>query len=114
MFVVIRTFRKLRSVSAAAQRAQTGLVERLRQMPGFIGYHIFDGGDGAGGSVSFFSDEQSATAANERSVEWISASLADLCDGEPEVLVGEILYSAVGPHRSLQPSPSGSQQASAG
>lgn len=93
MHMVIRKFPRLHSVRDAAQRAETGLVAILRKEPGFIGYCIFDGGGGVGGSVTFFTDRDSAVAANARALLWIGESLPDLYDGEPEIVVGEILYS---------------------
>ncbi|MDB5546457.1 MAG: hypothetical protein JWO64_3606 [Hyphomicrobiales bacterium] len=93
MHMVIRKFPHLHSVRDAAQRAETGLVAILRKAPGFEGYCIFDAGGGVGGSVTFFKDRESAVAANARALVWIAESLPDLYDGEPEILVGEILYS---------------------
>lgn len=92
MHVVIRKFSHLRSVRAAAQRAETGLAAMLTRMPGFLGYYIFDAGDGVGGSVTFFEDLPSATLANERAMAWVRASIMDLSDGEPEIITGDVLY----------------------
>ena len=93
MHMVIRTFPHLHSVHDAAQRAATGLMAILSKEPGFIGYSIFDAGDGVAGSVTFFKDRDSALAANALARSWISQSLLDMFQGEPEILVGEILYS---------------------
>jgi hypothetical protein len=93
MHMVIRKFPHLRSVRDAAQRAETGLFTILRKEPGFVGYCIFDAGGGVGGSVTFFKDRESAVSANARALVWIGESLPDLYDGEPEILVAEILYS---------------------
>jgi hypothetical protein len=95
--MVIRKFHQLRSVPAAAQRAETGLVAMLKRLPGFQGYCIFDAGNGIGGSITFFDDKETATQANERALAWVRASIADLYDGEPEILTGDILYSSGGP-----------------
>jgi hypothetical protein len=48
---------------------------------------------GVGGSVTFFKDRDSALAANALAHSWISQSLLDMFDGEPEIVVGDILYS---------------------
>jgi hypothetical protein len=93
MHMVIRKFPHLHSVRDAAQRAETGLFAIMRKQPGFIGYCIFDAGDGVGGSVTFFKDRDCAVAANARALVWIAESLPDLYDGEPEIMVGEVLYS---------------------
>ena len=54
MYVVIRKFAGLRSVGAAARRAESGLGMLMKQCAGFHAYYIFDGGDGVGGSVTLF------------------------------------------------------------
>lgn len=91
MYVVIRKFSNLRSVSEAARRAESGLGQVLRQSPGFQGYHVFDCGNGVGGSISLFDSREAAHAANEKALTWIRASLADLVQGEPEITAGEVL-----------------------
>jgi hypothetical protein len=91
MYVVIRKFRNMRSMPEAARRAESGIGQLLRHSPGFQGYHIFDCGNGVGGSVSLFDSRETALAANEKSLMWIRASLADLVQGEPDITAGEIL-----------------------
>lgn len=91
MYVVIRRFTHMQSVHEAARRAESGIGQILRQSPGFQGYYVFDGGNGVGGSVTLFDNQQNALAANEKALSWIRASLADLVQGEPEVTAGEIL-----------------------
>src|SRR6478672_6304707 len=93
MHMVIRTFPHLHSVRDAAQRAETGLMAILRKEPGFLGYSIFDAGGGVGGSVTFFEDRESALAANALALAWINESLPDLFDGQPEIVVSEVLYA---------------------
>jgi hypothetical protein len=58
MYVVIRKFSAMRSVPAAARRAESGIGQILKQSPGFVAYYVFDGGNGAGGSVTQFEDRQ--------------------------------------------------------
>jgi hypothetical protein len=54
---------------------------------------VFDAGDGAGGSVTLFDDQQTAKAANEKALTWVKESLADLIEGEPEITLGEVLVA---------------------
>jgi hypothetical protein len=91
MYVVIRKFSNMRSVPEVARRAESGIGQILRQSQGFQSYHIFDCGDGVGGSVTLFDSREAALAANEKALAWVRASLADLIQGEPEVTAGEIL-----------------------
>ena len=91
MYLVIRKFNHMRSVAEAARRAESGLGQLLKQSPGFLGYYVFDAGDGVGGSVTMFDTKEAALAANEKALAWIRGSLMDVIDGEPEVTVGEVL-----------------------
>jgi len=93
MYLVIRKFNHMRSVTEAARRAESGIGQILLQSPGFQGYYVFDGGNGIGGSVSLFDTREAALAANEKALTWIRASLADVIQGEPEVTSGEVLAS---------------------
>lgn len=97
MYVVIRKFRKMRSVAEAARRAESGIGQMLKGSPGFRGYYVFDAGDGAGGSVTLFEDKATALAANEKAIAWVKGSLADLIEGELEVTVGEVLVAMTPP-----------------
>jgi hypothetical protein len=97
MYVVIRKFRKMRSVAEAARRAESGIGQMLKNSPGFRGYYVFDAGDGAGGSVSLFEDKETALAANEKAMAWVKGSLADLIEGEVEVTVGNVLVAMTPP-----------------
>ncbi|QRM32957.1 hypothetical protein [Microvirga sp. VF16] len=91
MYLVIRKFTHMSSVAEAARRAESGLGQLLKQSPGFLGYYVFDAGDGVGGSVTLFESKEAALAANEKALAWIRGSLVDVINGEPEITMGEVL-----------------------
>lgn len=91
MYVVIRSFRKVHSMAEAARRAQTGIGEIVKRIPGFGGYFVFDAGEGMGGSITFFETKEAAEEASEVSLAWIRASLADQVEGDPDIIVAEIV-----------------------
>ncbi|MBJ6128449.1 hypothetical protein [Microvirga splendida] len=91
MYLVIRKFNHVSSVAEAARRAESGIGQVLKQSPGFQGYYVFDAGDGVAGSVSLFESREAASAANEKALAWIRASLVDVVNGEPEITMGEVL-----------------------
>lgn len=93
MYLVIRKFKHMRSVSVAARRAESGIGQMLKQAPGFAGYYVFDAGGGVAGSVTLFDSRETAVAANEKALAWIRASLSDLIDGDPEITEGETLVA---------------------
>ena len=44
-----------------------------------------------GGSISLFESKSAAEDAHKKALSWIKSNLADLTDGEPEVMAGEVL-----------------------
>ncbi|MET0427259.1 MAG: hypothetical protein ABW026_02065 [Microvirga sp.] len=91
MYVVIRRFRQIRSMPEVARRAESGIGQILKQCPGFQSYVVFDAGDGVGGSVALFETREGALDANEKVSTWVRGSLVDFINGEPDVIVGEVL-----------------------
>jgi hypothetical protein len=96
MYMVIRKFNHIRSVTEAARRAESGIGQLLKQSPGFQSYYVFDAGAGVGGSVTLFESREAAIAANEKALAWIRGSLVDVIDGEPEITMGEVLVAITG------------------
>ena len=90
MFVIIRTFTNVHSMTETAQRAETGIGQIVKKVRGFGGYYVFDAGQGKGGSVSFFETEEAAIEANEKSLAWIRLSLTDQIQGDPDVIIGKV------------------------
>ncbi|MBR1210866.1 hypothetical protein [Bradyrhizobium sp. JYMT SZCCT0180] len=93
MYIIIRKYTKVRSVADAARRAKSGIGQMLRESHGFRSYHVLDGGDGVGVAVMMFEDRDSASAANEKVLEFVQASLHDLNLGDPEIIAGEVLVN---------------------
>ncbi|WP_187436115.1 hypothetical protein [Bradyrhizobium hipponense] len=93
MYMVIRKYNKVRSVADAARRAKSGIGHILKESHGFRSYYILDGGEGVGLAVMMFDDRESATAANDRVLAFVQASLHDLDLGDPEIIAGEVLVN---------------------
>ena len=91
MDVIIRKFNHMHSVPEAARRAASGIGQMLTQSSGFRDDSVFDGGNGLAGSVPLFDSREAALAASEKALAWIRASLAELVQGEPEIMIGEVL-----------------------
>ena len=93
MYMFVRKYTKVRSVSDAARRAKSGIGQILRESHGFRSYYVMDGGDGIGVAVMTFEDRDSANAANDKVLEFVQASLLDLNLGDPEIIAGEVLVN---------------------
>ena len=94
MHVVIRRYAAGAQAAEVARRVGEGLVPVLRRQPGFRAYYAFVGDDGRPVSVSIVESRAAAVLANERAREWVAASMADLIQDPPEVVMGEMLVDA--------------------
>jgi hypothetical protein len=94
MFVVIRRYAAGARADEVAQRIGKGLVPILRAEPGFRAYYAFVDEDGRPISVSIVDSRPAAIAANERARAWVTANMADLISGSPEVSMGTMLVDA--------------------
>lgn len=93
MYMFIRKYTNVRSVTDAARRAKSGIGRILRESPGFRSYYVLDGGEGVGIAVMIFEDRESANAANDKVLEFVQASLHDLDLGDPEIISGKVLLN---------------------
>lgn len=41
-------------MAETARRAESGIGQIVKKIPGFGGYYVFDAGHGSGGSITFF------------------------------------------------------------
>ena len=84
-------------VEELARRVQAGFVPLMREMHGFEGYYLLDGGpevlyhhqhipDGAG---------RSALASNVTAADWVRDNVLEFTRGMPEVMVGNALVAEV-------------------
>jgi hypothetical protein len=79
MYVSIRQYNG-RNVTEFSRRVQEGFVPIVRQVPGFLAWYLVDGGGGAA-SVSAAAD-------------WVEDNVADLVEGSPAVINGEVRVEA--------------------
>ena len=71
MFIAIRKYRVRRGATAEwAQRVRDGFLPLLREMPGFRGYHLLDGGPDVLIAISMFDSADEAVMSNERAADW--------------------------------------------
>jgi heme-degrading monooxygenase HmoA len=96
MFTSIRKY-KVRHGSAEklAQRVREGFVPLVRQIPGFRGYYLLDGGPDVLITVSMFDSADEALASNETAAEWVRNNVLEFTKGMPEVMVGNVLVAEV-------------------
>jgi heme-degrading monooxygenase HmoA len=94
VFIVIRKYKVQRGTGPGlAQRVQDGFVPLVRQMRGFRGYHLLDGGPDILVSITMFENAEEALASSEAAAEWVRDNVLEFTKGMPEVTVGNALIS---------------------
>jgi hypothetical protein len=97
MFTSIRKYKVKRGSAAEyARRVEEGFVPLLRQMEGFQGYYLLDGGsDDVLITISMFDSLDEAVISNLRAADWVRNNVLEFTKGIPEVMVGNALISEV-------------------
>jgi heme-degrading monooxygenase HmoA len=96
MFTSIRRYTVRRgSAAELAQRVQDGFVPLVRQIQGFRGYYLLDGGPDVLITISMFDSADEALASNEKAADWVRHNVLEFTKGMPEVMVGNVLIAEV-------------------
>jgi hypothetical protein len=104
MFASIRKYRVKRGVvEEFARRVQAGFVPLMREIPGFKGYYLLDGGPDLlnGGSedllitISMFDSADEALASNTIAADWVRDNVLEFTRGMPEVMAGHGLVAEI-------------------
>ena len=89
MHAVVRRYR-VSDVDLLVRKVEAEFAQEVRQVEGFVGYYVIDGGDGIAASVTVGETEAVVEESNRRAAEWVTRSVADLMLGPPEVTGGEV------------------------
>jgi heme-degrading monooxygenase HmoA len=96
MFSSIRRYSVRRgSVEELSRRVQEGFVPLVRQMKGFRGYYLINGGPDVLITISVFDGADEAFASNEQAADWVRNNVLEATRGLPEVMVGDVLIAEV-------------------
>ena len=96
MFASIRNSNVRRgSAEELARRVREGFVPMMRQIQGFRGYYLLDGGPGVLITISIFDSADEAFASNEKAADWVRNNVLEFIRGMPEVMVGNALIAEV-------------------
>jgi heme-degrading monooxygenase HmoA len=96
MFTTVRKYKVRRgSVEELAERVREGFVPLVRQMRGFQGYYLLDGGPDVLITISVFDSADQALASNEKAADWVRNKVPEFTKGVPEVTVGNVLIAEV-------------------
>jgi heme-degrading monooxygenase HmoA len=96
MFIAVRKYRVRRGATAEwAQRVRDGFVPLMREMTGFRGYYLLDGGPDVLIAISMFDSADEAVVSNEKAADWVRNNVMEFARGMPEVMVGDALVAEV-------------------
>jgi heme-degrading monooxygenase HmoA len=96
MFIAVRKYRVRRGATAEwAQRVQDGFVPLMRELPGYRGYYLLEGGPDVVIAISMFDSPDEALMSNEKAADWVRNNVMQLARGMPEIMVGDVLVADV-------------------
>ena len=96
MFIAVRKYRVRRGSTAEwAQRVRDGFVPLIRELAGFRGYYLLEGGPNEVIAISMFDSADEALVSNEKAADWVRNNVVEFARGMPEVMVGNVLVSEV-------------------
>jgi hypothetical protein len=85
---------KVRDIDALVDKVESEFVDQVKEIDGFVGYYVIDGGDGTAASVTVGETADAVAESTRRAANWVRDSASDLVDGTPEVTVGEVRVRA--------------------
>jgi heme-degrading monooxygenase HmoA len=96
MFTSIRRYNVRRgSAEELARRVRESFVPLMKQMQGFRGYYLLDGGPDVLITISMFESADEAFASNEISANWVRNNVLEFTKGMPEVMIGNALIAEI-------------------
>jgi hypothetical protein len=67
----------------------------MRDLAGFRGYYLLDGGPDALIAISIFDSAEEALVSNEKAADWVRNNVMELARGLPEIMVGDVLIAEI-------------------
>ena len=95
MFTTVRKYRVRRGSVQELSQHREGFVPLVRQMRGFKGYYLLDGGPDVLITISVFDNADEALSSNEKAADWVRNHVLGLPKGMPEVMAGDVLIAEV-------------------
>jgi hypothetical protein len=93
MHASVRRYR-VRDIDALVSKVEDEFVDQIKEIDGFVGYYVIDGGDGTAASVTVGEDADAVAESVRLAGNWVRESASDLVDGDPDVTLGEVRVRA--------------------
>jgi hypothetical protein len=81
-------------IDSLVAKVEDEFVEKVKGVDGFVGYYVIDGGGGDVVSVTVGETEDAVEESTRLASDWTESSVADLLQGAPEVVSGEVRVRA--------------------
>jgi hypothetical protein len=94
MFATIRRYEGVDSTrtNELATKVNETLVPKLRELPGFSGYHLIDAGNGVMSSFGLFETREQADESTKLVSRWITdQNLKAVIPNEPKITSGKVV-----------------------
>jgi hypothetical protein len=89
----VRQYR-VRDIDALVAKVEEEFVDQIKEIDGFVGYYVIDGGDGTAASVTVGETADAVAESTRRAGNWVRESASDIVEGEPEITAGEVRVRA--------------------
>jgi hypothetical protein len=89
----IRLYR-VNDMDTLVSKVDAEFLPKVKEIDGFVGYYVIDGGDGTAVSVTVGETAKAVEASTSAAAEWVRGSVAELIEGPPQVVVGEVRVRA--------------------
>lgn len=93
MHAAVRRYRTS-DIDSLVAKVEDEFVEKVKGVDGFVGYYVIDGGGGDVVSVTVGETAGAVEESTRLASEWTGSSVADLLEGAPEVVSGEVRVRA--------------------
>ena len=104
MYGVIRRFNVTEgNAHRVLNQIRDGYAREVTAQPGFVSYHIIDGGDNTLVSSSLFETKETAEQASHHAAAWVKEHIARMLKIAPVIVVGEVQVRATRAESASQP-----------
>jgi hypothetical protein len=91
MYATVRRYEGVSDPGEVVRRVNEFFVPMIREIEGFVDYHVIDAGDGVMVSISIFEDRSGEEESNWRAGEFVGEHLASLFNNPPHITAGEVV-----------------------
>jgi hypothetical protein len=93
MHASVRRYRTS-DIEALESKVEEEFIERVKEVDGFVGYYVIDGGEGDVASVTVCKTAKALQQITKLAGDWVRESAGDLVEGDPDVIAGEVRVRA--------------------